>query len=155
MQGLNDCYVFSNVNDVPNNHRLLVLSLQLHLKVLKHDTPTRRGLWDGALLGELGCRATFGWEVGNRFTILPSRAFDLEEEWRCFVMAVSMGATKMVGTQGPMRQNPLGLSPSTVEFVVAKRAAHLAWLSCSHSIATHVVFCLANRKVKAVVSHDA
>jgi hypothetical protein len=55
MKGLSDCCVFSNVNDVPNNHHLLVLSLQLHLKVLKHDILTRQGLWDGALLGELGC----------------------------------------------------------------------------------------------------
>jgi hypothetical protein len=103
MQGLGDCCVFSNVNDLPNNHHMLVLSLQLHLKVLKHDTPTRRGLWDGALLGELGCRTTFGWEVGNRLAVLPSRAFDLEEEWGCFVMAVFAGVAKMVGMQGPMR----------------------------------------------------
>jgi len=67
--------------------------------------------------------------VGNPFVVLPSRTFDLEEEWSCFVMAVSAGVAKMVGMQGPMRQNCLGLSPSMVEFVAAKRIAHLAWLS--------------------------
>jgi hypothetical protein len=86
MQGVNDCRVFSHMNHGPNNH-LLVLLLQLHLRALKHDAPARQRLWDGALLWEPGCQATFRREVGNRFAILPFQAFDPEEERGRFVMA--------------------------------------------------------------------
>lgn len=48
-----------------------------------------------------------------------------------------------------------GLSPGTFKLVATNRAAHLDQLSCSHFVATHVVFCLTNRRVKTVVSCDA
>jgi hypothetical protein len=147
--------MFSSMNHGPNDHRLLVLSLQLHLRALKHDTLACQGLWDGALLREAGRWVVFGWEVGNRFVVLPSRAFDPEEEWGCFVMVVFVAAAKTIGTQGPVWRSRLGLSPGTLELIVTKQATHLARLSCLHSATAHVTFCLTNMRVKSIVSCDA
>ncbi len=97
---VSDCHMFSSVNHGSNDHHLLVLSLQLHLKAFKHDVPTRHGLWDGALLRELGHRAAFGQEVGNHFIVLPSWACDPKEEWGRFVTTMSTVVAKTVGTQG-------------------------------------------------------
>ncbi len=68
---------------------------------------------------------------------------------------MSATAPKMVRKQGPVRWNCLGLSPGTLEFVIAKQAAHLAQFSRPHSATTHAVFCLANKRVKIVVSRHA
>jgi hypothetical protein len=155
MQGVNDCHVFFSMNHRPINHHLLVLSLQLHLRALKHDALARRGLWDGALLRELGRRIAFGQEVGNRFVVLPSQAPDLEKEWGRFVTGVSATATKMIGTQGLVQRNCLELSLGMLELVTVKWAAHLARLSCLHSVIAQTSFRLTNMRVKAIVSRDA
>ncbi len=106
----------------------------MHFRALKHDdVPTCRRLWDGVLLWEPGRWATFGREVGNRFTVLPSRAFDPQKEWGRFVTVVSAVVAKTVGMQGLVWQNHLGLSPGTLELVATKQAAHLVWLSRLHS----------------------
>ncbi|CAM6020530.1 unnamed protein product [Sphagnum balticum] len=68
---------------------------------------------------------------------------------------MSAVAAKTVGMQGPVRGNCLGLSLSTFELVVAKRATHLARLSHSHSAVAHVAFRLTNKRVKATISRDA
>jgi hypothetical protein len=47
------------------------------------------------------------------------------------------------------------MSLGMLELVAARRATHLAWLSRPRSATAHVTFCLANKKVKAVVSRDA
>jgi len=112
--------VFSSVNHEPNDNRLLVLSLQLHLRVFKHDGPARQGLWDGALLQEPSCQSTFEQKMGNHFVILPSWVSNLKEEWGCFVTTVFTAAAKTVGMQGPVRWNWLGLSRSVLELVTAK-----------------------------------
>jgi hypothetical protein len=155
MWGVSNYRVFFNMNHGPNNHHLLVLSLQLHLKALKHDVLARRGLWDGVLLRDPGRRVTFEWEVGNHFAVQPSRASNPKKEWGHFVTVVSVIVAKTVGTQGQMQRNRLGLSPGMFELVAAKRAAHLTQLSRPHSVTSEVVIRLANRKVKVVVSHDA
>lgn len=147
--------MFSNMNHRPNDHRLLVLSLQLHLRAFKHDAPACQRLWDGALLREAGRRAVFGREVGNRFVDLPFQTSDLEEEWGCFVITMFVVVAKTVRTQGSVWWNHLGLSSGTLELVAAKWAAHLAQLSRPHSTAAHVAFRLANKRVKAIVSRDA
>jgi hypothetical protein len=66
---------------------------------------------------------------------------------------VSLAAAKTVGVQGLVRQNRLGLSSNTLALIAAKRAAHLARLSCA-TLATRVAFRQANRVVKAAVSRD-
>jgi len=53
-----------------------------------------------------------------------------------------------------VRQNRLGLSSNMFALVAAKRASHLARLSC-RTLATRVAFRQANRAVKAAVSRDA
>ncbi len=123
--------------------------------MLKHDTPARRGLWDGDLLWEPSHQVALGQEVGNRFVVLPSWASDPKEELGHFLTVVSAAAAKTVGTQGLVRQNHLGLSPGTLELVTAKRATHLARFSRLHSMATHATFRLANKRVKVVVNRDA
>jgi len=97
---VSDCHMFSSVNHGPNDHHLLVLSLQLHLKAFKHDAPARCGLWDGALLREPSRWAAFGQEVGNHFIVLPSWVCDPKEEWGRFVTTMSAVVAKTVGTQG-------------------------------------------------------
>ncbi|CAM6012358.1 unnamed protein product [Sphagnum balticum] len=67
-------------------------------------------------------------EVGNDFVVLPSGAFDPEEEWGRFVTTVSVVAAKTVRTQGPEWRNRLGLSLGTLELIAAKRAAHLDFI---------------------------
>jgi hypothetical protein len=70
--------VFSSVNHEPNDDCLLVLSLQLHFRALKHDGPAHQGLWDGALLQEPSYQATFERKVSNHFVILPSWVSNLK-----------------------------------------------------------------------------
>ncbi len=92
--------------------------------------------------------------LGSRFAVLSPQVSEPEEEWQRFEEGVSLAAAKTIGVQGPARQNRLGLSSDTLAFVAAKRAAHLAQLSCA-TLVTRVAFRQANRAVKAVVSHDA
>jgi hypothetical protein len=66
---------------------------------------------------------------------------------------VSLAAAKTVGVQGSARRNRFGLSSDTLALVAAKRAAHLARLSCA-TLAARVAFRQANRAAKATVSRD-
>jgi hypothetical protein len=70
MRGVSDCCVFCNVHHGPSDHCLLGVSLQLHLRVLKRDAPTRQGLWEGAALRDPGRYVAFGQVLGNRFAML-------------------------------------------------------------------------------------
>ncbi len=76
------------------------MSLQLHLKALKRDAPTRRGLWDGGALRDPVCCAAFGQVLGSRFVVLYPQVSEPEEEWQRFEEGVSLAATKTVGVQG-------------------------------------------------------
>jgi endonuclease/exonuclease/phosphatase family metal-dependent hydrolase len=60
MRGVSDSRVFRSVHHGPSDHCLLVMLLQLHLRALKCDAPTRRGLWEGGALRDPGRCAAFG-----------------------------------------------------------------------------------------------
>jgi len=154
MRGVSDCCVFRNVHHGPSDHCLLGVSLQLHLRALKRDAPTRQGLWEGAALRDPGCYAAFGQVLGSRFAMLSPQVSEPKEEWQRFEEGVSLAAAKTVGVQGSTWRNRLGLSSDTLALVAAKRAAHLARLSCVTLVA-RIVFRQANRAIKAVVSRDA
>jgi hypothetical protein len=131
MQGVSDCRVFRSVHHGPNDHCLLVVSLQLHLRALKRNAPIRRGLWEGGALWDSGRCAAFGQVLDSRFAMLSPQVLDPEEEWQCFEEGVSLAVAKTVGVQGPAWRNRLGLSSDTFALVAAKLAAHLAQLSCA------------------------
>jgi endonuclease/exonuclease/phosphatase family metal-dependent hydrolase len=60
MWGVSDCHVFYSVHHGPSDHCLLGVSLQLHLRALKRDAPTRWGMWEGGALRDPGRCAAFG-----------------------------------------------------------------------------------------------
>jgi hypothetical protein len=154
MRGVSDCCVFRSVHHGPSDHCLLGVSLQLHLRALKRDAPTRQGLWEGAALRDPGRYAAFGQVLGSRFAMFSPQVSELEEEWQRFEEGVSLAAAKTVGVQGPTRRNRLGLSSDTLALVATKRATHLARLSCATLVA-RIIFRQANRAIKAAVSRDA
>jgi hypothetical protein len=70
MRGVSDCRVSYSVHHGPNDHCLLVVSLQLHLRALERNALTRRGLWDGGALRDSGHCAAFGQVLGSQFAVL-------------------------------------------------------------------------------------
>jgi hypothetical protein len=155
MCGVSDCGVFTNVCHGNNNHRLLVITLQLCLRV-PLCLGASRGVWDAAVLrNRPQATANFCSLLRDRFALLSPAFLDPEAEWSVLERELSEATGRVVGKARPARRHKPSLMQATLALMAGKHQAHRAVLARPQCAEARSVFKVANTRVKRVMAGDA